>query len=150
MNDTVNFLRTVSYWCRSHPDKEQAGFCFTKHLEGVFFTREFMEIPHKRLFNQTNNNIMLDPLSIIWACRKACAMGSVLFIFHTHPLAKDPVSFSDADTRAEKKMALRVMSLGSQSFFGSVVVGRNSYMARVWNISATRLQDTPVEILETC
>ncbi len=131
-----SFLATAYDYCRKNPGTEQAGFWFVKpagsNPDRIFLSGEFVAIPPNRLLTQTNQVVTPDPLCFIWACRQAKATNMVLFLLHTHPGVKEPVSFSEADEQAEIKMAPKVMALSGKDLFGAVVVGYHSYMARVW------------------
>lgn len=129
-----NFLATVYDYCRKNPSKEQVGIWFVKPLKNrIFLSEEFVAIPSDRLLIQSDQMVIPDPLCFIYACRRAKATNTVLFLVHTHPGAKEPVSLSKADEQAEIKIAPKIMDLSGKDLFGAVVVGYHSYMARLWS-----------------
>ena len=131
--------------CSSSPSVERVGFWFVTRLakENAFESGDFMMVPPNRVLRQDQQQVVPDPLCLVWACRRARSTATTLFLVHTH-IAQD-ARFSHIDEATERRMAPHVMSLSGSRYFGAVVVAPSEYCARLWRPEDVEL-GTPTAI----
>jgi len=144
----ANFLDWAAGVCAAAADREQVGYWFVRSVSqgaGLYESCEHLLVPTCALLRQEADRVVPDPLSIIWACRRARETQTVLFLVHSHLGTR--ARFSRVDEAAERTVAPRVIELSGASGFGAVVIAGQTYAARMWEEQGRSLLLSSVQII---
>jgi len=119
------------------PQKEQAAFILAGvnvgHDRVRLLARELIPVPREGFLYQGGAFLSIKPefsRGILWRCWEE---GLSLIETHSHPFARDRVSFSGLDTINEGEKFPYVARKIPKIYHATMVFGRNSLDAHMWN-----------------